>query len=155
MQAISFSIIGKVSCTRKEATDDLWSQETTFIELDPHQFSTEALLGLDSFSHIEILFFMNQAAEFDPAMQSRRPRDNPAWPKVGIFAQRARNRPNRIGTTVARLVRVEGLKIYLQGLDAIDGTPVLDIKPWVNEFGPLGKVQQPDWMTELMQRYWD
>jgi tRNA (Thr-GGU) A37 N-methylase len=51
-------------------------------------------------------------------------------------------------------LKVEGLSVQLEGLDAIDGTPVLDIKPWVKEFAPRGSVFQPQWISELMSRYW-
>ena len=87
-------------------------------------------------------------------MTARHPRNNPDWPKVGIFAQRGKNRPNQIGTTICRVLRTEGIKIYLEGLDAIDGSPVLDIKPWVLEFAPRGSIIQPKWISELMRQYW-
>jgi tRNA (Thr-GGU) A37 N-methylase len=73
---------------------------------------------------------------------------------VGIFAQRAKNRPNRIGVTVCRVLRVEGTTLHVQGLDAVDGTPVVDLKPWVHQLGPRGSVHQPAWMDELMAEYW-
>jgi tRNA (Thr-GGU) A37 N-methylase len=85
---------------------------------------------------------------------ARHPRNNREWPRVGIFAQRGKNRPNRIGTTICRVDHVEGLRLHVTGLDAIDGTPVLDIKPWVVELGPRGEVRQPAWITELMVEYW-
>lgn len=85
---------------------------------------------------------------------ARHPRNNVAWPNVGIFAQRGKNRPNQIGLTICRILKVEQTRLYLEGLDAIDGTPVLDIKPWVKDFGPRGDVDQPAWITELMQGYW-
>ena len=75
-------------------------------------------------------------------------------PLVGIFAQRAKARPNRIGITTCELVSVEGLVVTVRGLDAIDGSPVLDIKPHVREFGPRTAVEQPEWIGELMQEYW-
>jgi tRNA (Thr-GGU) A37 N-methylase len=85
---------------------------------------------------------------------ARHPRNNHEWPRVGIFAQRGKNRPNRIGTTICRIIKVEGSTLKVQGLDAIDGSPVLDIKPWVAEFGPRGSTKQPKWISELMQDYW-
>ena len=85
---------------------------------------------------------------------ARPPRNNLEWPAVGIFAQRGKNRPNRLGLSVCRLLEVDGLRLRLEGLDAVDGTPVLDIKPWVREFGPRGVVHQPAWMDELMRGYW-
>jgi tRNA (Thr-GGU) A37 N-methylase len=85
---------------------------------------------------------------------ARHPRNNPDWPEVGIFAQRGKNRPNRIGTTVCRLLRVEGTRLWVAELDAIDGTPVLDIKPVMREFLPRGELRQPGWSVELMRDYW-
>lgn len=85
---------------------------------------------------------------------ARHPRNRPDWPLVGIFAQRGKNRPNQIGLSVCQIEKVEGNRVYLKGLDAIDGTPVLDLKPWVKEFGPRGEVKQPDWMDQLMNQYW-
>jgi tRNA (Thr-GGU) A37 N-methylase len=85
---------------------------------------------------------------------ARHPRGNTAWPNVGILAQRAKNRPNRIGVTVCRLLSVDGLRLTVAALDAIDGTPVLDVKPYMAEFGPRGMVRQPAWSSELMSGYW-
>jgi tRNA (Thr-GGU) A37 N-methylase len=85
---------------------------------------------------------------------ARHPRNNKEWPKVGIFAQRGKNRPNQIGTTICKILRVTGRTLHVKGLDAIDGTPVLDIKPWVNEFAPRGATIQPKWISELMKGYW-
>ena len=93
----------------------------------------------------------------DPAgvqTRARRPRGNPEWPEVGIFAQRAKGRPNRIGVTVCRLLAVDGLTLRVQGLDAIDGSPVLDVKPYMAEVAPRGEVRQPEWSRELMAGYW-
>ena len=73
---------------------------------------------------------------------------------TGIFAQRGKNRPNRIGSTVCRVIRIEGTRLYVSELDAIDGTPILDIKPVMTEFLPRSDVRQPAWTHELMQRYW-
>jgi tRNA (Thr-GGU) A37 N-methylase len=73
---------------------------------------------------------------------------------VGILAQRAKDRPNRIGTTVCRVMSVDGLRIHVSGLDAIDGTPVLDVKPYMRGFAPRGEVREPAWAAELMAGYW-
>jgi len=73
----------------------------------------------------------------------------------GILAQRAKNRPNRIGITTCRLLAVNGLTLKVQGLDAIDGTPVLDVKPHMSGFDPRGPIHEPAWSAELMERYWE
>ena len=146
--------IGTVRSSRRAVEDDNWDHETSFVELDS-SFTPDALAGLGDFSHVEILFFMNQVEPAKIERTARHPRNNAAWPKVGIFAQRGKNRPNQIGATVCRIKKVQGLELHLEGLDAVDGTPVLDIKPWVREFAPRGQHQQPAWITELMKDYWE
>ena len=72
----------------------------------------------------------------------------------GVFAQRAKGRPNRIGVTVCEILEVGGLTVKVRGLDAIDGTPVLDLKPLMAGFLPRGGVREPRWARELMAGYW-
>jgi tRNA-Thr(GGU) m(6)t(6)A37 methyltransferase TsaA len=147
------SSIGTVRSTRTDVVDDDWDRESVYVELDP-RFGPDALAGLDTFSHVEVLFFMDRVEPAKIETGARHPRNNRDWPSVGIFAQRGKNRPNQIGATVCRVLRVEGARVYLEGLDAVDGTPVLDLKPWVREFGPRGEVRQPAWMDALMGGYW-
>jgi tRNA-Thr(GGU) m(6)t(6)A37 methyltransferase TsaA len=154
MSAITMIPVGTVRSTRSVPEDDRWDAETSSIELDGAQFAPEALAGLADFSHVEVIYVFDQVAPEKIERTARHPRNNLAWPKVGIFAQRGKNRPNRIGATICRIVRVEGLRLHVAGLDAIDGTPVLDLKPWVREFGPRGDVKQPPWIGELMADYW-
>jgi tRNA-Thr(GGU) m(6)t(6)A37 methyltransferase TsaA len=150
---ITMTPIGTVRSTRQATVDDDWDRERVVVELDA-RFSAEALAGLDSFSHVEVLFHMDRVDPTRIESGARHPRNNPDWPSIGIFAQRGKNRPNQIGTTVCRVLRVEGTRLHVEGLDAVDGTPVLDLKPWVKEMGPRGEVHQPAWMDELMKRYW-
>lgn len=145
--------IGTVGSTRTEPTDDQWLAERMHVELDASRFTPEALAGLDGFSHVLVIYVMDRVAEGDVERVARHPRNRTDWPKVGIFAQRAKRRPNRLGVSCCRLVRCDGLRLDLEGLDAIEGTPVLDVKPWVVEFGPRGEVRQPAWMTALMRDY--
>ena len=112
-------------------------------------------MGLADFSHVEVVFFFHRVPESEIEAGSRHPRNRPDWPSVGIFAQRGKNRPNRIGTTICRLLSVEGLSLEVSGLDAIDGTPVLDIKPYMREFAARGEIRQPKWVKELMRGYWE
>lgn len=151
---ISLEPIGYVRSTRTEVRDDDWDAETASIELDTSIFSADALLELDAFSHVEVVYFFNQVPESKIERGARRPRNNPEWPMVGIFAQRGKNRPNRLGVTTAQILGVDGTTLRVAGLDAVDGTPVLDIKPHMTEFGPRGTVAQPVWATELMREYW-
>lgn len=138
---------------RVAAVDDDWDRETAVIEL-VDGFGPEALYGLDAFSHAEIAFVFDQLPADKIETGARHPRNRADWPLVGIFAQRGKNRPNRIGVTVCAIERVEGMRLHVRGLDAIDGTPVIDIKPVMAEFLPRGRLRQPDWSHELMAEYW-
>jgi len=146
--------IGTVRGGRTEASDDAWDKVDTRIELDPAQFGPEAIAGLGEFSHVEVLYHFPKVAPATIETGARHPRGNVAWPKVGIFAQRGKNRPNRIGATICALISVDGLTLRVRGLDAIDGTPVLDIKPVMKGFLPRGEVREPGWAKELMRGYW-
>jgi tRNA (Thr-GGU) A37 N-methylase len=146
--------IGHVIAARQDADDDCWGGAESCIVLS-EGFEPEALAGLEQFSHAEVLFCFDRVDPDCVVRGSRHPRNNPDWPSVGIFAQRGKNRPNRIGSTIARILRRDGRRLYLSELDAIDGTPVLDIKPVLQEFLPRSELRQPDWSRELMRKYWD
>lgn len=154
MNAIAMMPIGVVRSTRPDVVDDDWDREQVHIELDAERLSEDALVGVESFSHVEVLFHMDRVEAWKIETAARHPRNNAEWPKVGILAQRAKNRPNLIGSTICRVLRVEGTRLFLEGLDAVDGSPVLDIKPWIREFAPRGEVRQPSWISELMVGYW-
>lgn len=145
--------IGIVEALRGHAEDDFWGGEQSCIKL-AERFAPEALEGLPEFSHIEVLFLFHRVDPSNVVNGARHPRNNPNWPRVGIFAQRAKNRPNRIGSTVCRLARIEGATLYVSELDAIDGTPIIDIKPVMAEFLPREEIRQPAWSHELMSQYW-
>lgn len=146
--------IGRVHGGRSEPIDDDWGAVEAAIELDAAQFGPDALLSLDAFSHLEVVFHFHAAPEEEISAGARRPRGRTDWPRVGIFAQRGKGRPNRIGVTVCQILDVQGLTVRVRGLDAIDGTPVLDLKPVMRGFLPRGELREPDWATELMQDYW-
>ena len=151
---IELQPLGFVEEGRIEPADDNWDAETSVIQLDASQVSGEATLGLDQFSHVEIIYWFHHPAAETVHSGARHPRGNPDWPRAGILAQRAKNRPNRLGLTTCRLVKVEGLRLVVSGLDAIKGTPILDIKPYMAGFAPRGDVREPAWAGELMQDYW-
>jgi len=145
--------IGFVESHRADPQDDYWGGEQACVVLNAG-FPADALEGLAAFSHVEVLFFFHQVDPSSVVVGARHPRDNAGWPAVGIFAQRGRNRPNRLGSTICRILRVTGTRLFVAELDAIDGTPVLDLKPVMNEFLPREPVRQPDWSHELMREYW-
>ena len=145
--------IGRVEAPRERAEDDFWGGEEACIVLC-EDFEPDALQGLEDFSHVEVLFLFDRVDPARVIRGARHPRNNPDWPAVGIFAQRGKSRPNRIGSTICRVLRCEGSRLFVAELDAIDGTPVLDIKPVMQEFLPRHEVRQPRWSHELMSHYW-
>jgi tRNA-Thr(GGU) m(6)t(6)A37 methyltransferase TsaA len=151
---IQMSPIGHVEGGRAVPEDDDWGDSRARIVLDATRFDDEALMGLETFSHAEVIYVFDKVADDQIVTGARHPRGNKAWPKIGIFAQRGKNRPNRIGVTVCRIVSVNGRVLEVQGLDAIDGTPVLDIKPVMSGFAPRGEHREPDWAREIMEKYW-
>jgi tRNA (adenine37-N6)-methyltransferase len=149
---IAVAPVAFVRSPRSEIRDDDWGGVVSRIEL-AEEVPSDSLDGIEEFTHVEAVYFFDQVPEEKIERGARHPRSNPDWPKVGIFAQRGKNRPNRIGVSVARLLRREGRTLVVQGLDAIDGTPVLDIKPVMKEFLATGPIGQPKWSSELMGSY--
>jgi len=154
MRSIAMEPIGFVSSPRTVPLDDDWADVRATITLDPERFTPAALEGLSEFSHVEVLYVFDRVDPESVETASRHPRGNESWPSVGVFAQRAKGRPNRIGVCVCQLISVEGLRVAVAGLDAIDATPVFDLKPYMAEFAPRGEVRQPAWSHELMAGYW-
>ncbi|GFE25753.1 SAM-dependent methyltransferase [Streptomyces nigrescens] len=139
---------------REKPTDDFWGGTRSIIRIDSEQFPPDSVAGLEEFSHLEIVFRFHLTDPTDLHAGARRPRDNPAWPATGIFAHRNMRRQNWLGVSRCRLLRVDGLDLHVEDLDAVDGTPVLDIKPWFVEMGPRGEVHQPPWPTEMLRDYY-
>jgi len=138
---------------RKKVEDDFWGDvvsEITIIDKMPE----ESLKGIQEFSHLEIIFYFHLANDKKINILATHPRDNKEFPQVGIFAQRKKTRPNLLGSTIVKLINAEKNVLTVTGLDAVDGTPVIDIKPVLKDFLPDDKIKQPAWATELMKNYW-
>ena len=151
---IVLSSIGTVRSSRTQPIDDDWDSVESSVVLDSSLFGPEATASLADFSHVEVVYHFDRVADAEIQTGARHPRGRSDWPKVGILAQRGKGRPNRVGVTVCRLLSVDGLTLRLRGLDAIDGTPVIDIKPVMKGFLPRGEVREPQWAAELMKGYW-
>lgn len=149
---ITLQPIARVINSRKEPMDDNWETIIADIELADH-IPTEALNRISDFSHLEIIYYFDKVKK-DDIVFSGRPRGNPNYPVVGIFGQRKKDRPNQIGLTTVELLEHNGRSIKVKFLDAIDGTPVLDIKPVFKEFQPHTEIRQPIWVADLMKNYW-
>lgn len=107
----------------------------------------EGLEGLEGFSHIIVLFWFDRIAETDVALKVH-PMHRNDLPLTGLFATRAPNRPNRIGETVVSLMGRSGNVLMVRGLDAIDGTPILDIKPYLRSGDLVSDATEPPWTRE-------
>ena len=153
MSAPSFPVrpIGFVRSRVTEPVDLDWGAVESRIVLEPEYRA--GLRGLGDFSHVLVVAWLHGAA-FDPARHLvRRPRGLAELPELGIFAQRAKDRPNPLGVTVVELVSVEADGLTVRGLDAIDGTPVLDLKPHFPVFDAPKGARVPEWVEILMRGY--
>ena len=149
---IIFKPVATTHNTRTEITDDHWGSVVTYITLEEH-IPDEAFDNIEFFSHLEVIFYFDKVSD-DTIVFSGRPRGNPDYPVMGIFAQRKKDRPNKIGLCTVELLAHDGRTIIVRGLDAIDGTPILDIKPVFKEFQTAESVKQPEWVADLMKHYW-
>ena len=146
--------VGWVHSSEHSSREDFWGDVISEIRLDESRFASDALEGLAEFSTLRRFSTLHGVSEASVVSGLRHPRSNPKWPQVGIFAQRGKARPNRFAATVCQLLSVQGLTLKVQGLDAFDGSPVLDIKPVLAEFTPdRAAIQQPAWARELMADY--
>ena len=138
---------------REQPTDDYWGGTRAIIRIDGSRFTPDATKGLEEFSHLEVVFRFHLTDPADLNLGARRPRDNPQWPEVGIFGHRNMRRINWLGVSRCRLLRVDGLDLHVEDLDAVNGSPVLDIKPWFEEMGPRGEIHQGKWSHEMLTDY--
>ncbi|MEM6723722.1 MAG: TrmO family methyltransferase [Bacteroidota bacterium] len=151
---IELTPIAYVKNQRTQIEDDNWSMITSEIVLVDDIIS-ESLIGIEEFSHLQIIFYMDQVKDEKAIAQFRHPRNNTQLPKLGTYAQRNKNRPNKLGLTTVELVEVKPRSLIVDKLDAIDGTPILDIKPVMTAFQPQGEIREPDWVVEIMKNYWN
>lgn len=154
LTSIEFSPIGFVEGGRHQATKDNWGTVESIVRVRGELFSVDAVKGLEDLSHIEVLYYFHLHIDEPIETAARHPRNRNDWPKVGIFAQRGRMRMNRIGASICELTKVDGLNIHVRSLDAVDGSPVLDIKPVWAGYLPRTEVKEPKWAREIMAKYW-
>lgn len=142
-----------VRSSRAEALDDQWDAVQSRIELDGSRFAPEALAGLDAFSHLVVVYPFHKT---DPAKtESRAPSARQYRLAQGGHLRPARQGPaNHLGICTCGILKVHGLTVEVQGLDAIDGSPVLDLKPYMQGFEPRASIREPEWAREIMKEYW-
>ena len=150
-QTMTLKSVGHVVSPVENMVDEKWGRVISKIVLLPEYAG--GLDGLDGFSHAIVVTYLHRAKYERPLHLKRRPRGLESMPLVGIFSQRAKDRPNPIGITAVKLVRVGADYLEVQGLDAINGTPVLDIKPYFPLYDRIAAPRTPEWVDELMQGY--
>ena len=150
MSDIILNPIGYVHNQVDEKKDTAWGNDISTIILDEDFHG--GLTGLSDFSHAIILCHLNRAKFIPEKHLLRRPRNRTDIPLLGIFSQRTKDHPNQIGITSVEILSVSENSITVRGLDAINGTPVLDIKPYFPVFDKRD-AQTPDWVDILMEQY--
>jgi len=150
-QTITLRVIARVRNGRTSAADADWGRVESRIELEP-EFAP-GIGGLEQFSHALVVFYMHEDPDREPPTLTRRPRGRDDMPLIGVFAQRGRMRPNPVGVTAVDIVRIEPGALVVRGLDALDGTPVLDLKPYAPVFDRRDDARVPEWLDRLMQGY--
>lgn len=150
MSEIVMKPIGYVHNNVENKKDVAWGQDVSTIHLEEEYYS--GLEGLSDFSHAIILYHLDKAVYDKEKHLQRRPQNREDMPLVGIFSQRGKDRPNRIGMTSVQIVKVEDTQLTVKGLDAIDGTAVLDIKPYYPVYDKKDAIV-PEWVDRLMEHY--
>jgi tRNA-Thr(GGU) m(6)t(6)A37 methyltransferase TsaA len=151
MIEVQLKPVGFISSPVTEQTDENWGEVISRVFLQPEYIG--ALSGLEDFSHAIIITYLHQAKYEKEKHLQRRPRGLESMPKVGIFSQRAKDRPNAIGVTTVKIITVGSDFIEVQGLDAINGTPVLDVKPYYPQYDKIDSPKTPEWVGRLMEKY--
>lgn len=144
-EKIVFTPIGHV---RTSAVGDEVKNKSTISQIIVNGELLAGLEGIAEFSHVFVLFYLNQTTPEQRLTLKVHPRGRMDLPPTGIFATRTMLRPNPIGLTVVELLKVEGNVLTVQGLDAYDGTPVLDVKP-CDPWDRVENVRVPDWWKRL------
>jgi len=155
---ITLKAIGVVRNGIKERPSQGWGEIISDIVI--HSSLTEALDNLDEFSHIIIIWWMHQVVahlgqvrtKIHPTKRGELPVGD--LPVVGLFATRSPNRPNPVGKTTVRLLQREGNILRVKGLDAVDGTPVIDIKPYIPGYDSATDAKAPLWITNRRAKYY-
>ena len=150
-EQITLEPIGYVESPVKDRTDEHWGIVESTIKLKQEFWG--GMRGLETFSRAIIVTFLHQAHFEKTRHLIRRPQGREDMPMLGIFSQRAKNRPNPIGITAVKILGVKEGELVVKGLDAVDGTPVLDIKPYFPQYDRVEDADTPSWVAELMKTY--
>ena len=142
---MSLTPIGVVKNDIKAARRHEW--QTVVSELVLNEGLKEALDQIEKFSHIIVLYWMHKTSQSQRSVMKVHPRGKQSLPLVGVFATRSPARPNPIGVATVKLLEHHDNVLKVSGLDAVDGTPVLDIKPYIPGYDSPTEAKTPDWIT--------
>jgi tRNA-Thr(GGU) m(6)t(6)A37 methyltransferase TsaA len=141
-------VLKPIGFVQTKAADDEVRNKTHTSQLVLNKELTTALEGIEDFSHLFVLFWLDKTTTEQRKLLKVHPRRRKDLPLIGIFATRTMTRPNPIGLTLVELVKVEGNVLTVQGLDAFNGTPVIDIKPF-DSWDNAENAKVPEWWTKL------
>lgn len=144
IKEFSFKSIGIVHSSVIEPEMRDWDDIVSEIRIDRKW--DKALKGLEDFSHIIVLFYLSRSKGVK--LQTH-PKGREDLPLVGMFSTRSPHRPNPIALTVCKLLKRKGTRLAVKGLDAIDGTPVIDIKPYIPDNDLVKRAKVPGWIKKL------
>jgi len=148
-ESISLAPIGRVVNDVTYPSDVKWESIISEVVIVPQL--VEALDGIDGFSHVVIIFYLDKVGEDQRSLLKVRPENKEELPLVGVFATRSPVRPNPIGVTVVKLLGRQENVLKVLGLDAYNGTPVLDVKPYLRRGDLIEEATTPDWLLHLWE----
>lgn len=142
---IRLQSVGVVKNSITDKNHHGWKDVHSDIVVEPEYM--QGLDGLSDFSHIIVLFWLHKVTAEERATRRARPTLKGGIPELGIFAWHSSRRPNPIGVSIVKLLDVQGAGVRVQGLDAIDGTPVLDLRPYVESYYHVDNPAEPAWVA--------
>ncbi len=149
-QAIQYTPIGTVLSERREVIDDHWGDVLAKIKFN----ESYDLKAFSAGTYAYFLFYMDLVDPAKIIRDARYPRNNKAFPLTGILAQRGKNRPNQLGLSCAKILQITQNEMIVQGLDAVDASPILYLKPWLKELEPTAaSIREASWLEEIMSDY--
>ena len=148
-ESINLAPIGRVVNDIEYPSHVKWESVASEVVIAPQL--VEALDGIDGFSHILIIFYLDKVGEERRSRLKVHPQGKRELPLVGVFATRSPVRPNPIGITAVKLLEREENVLKVLGLDAYDGTPVLDVKPYLRRGDLVEEAAMPDWLLHLWE----
>ncbi|MEU5136927.1 TrmO family methyltransferase [Streptomyces californicus] len=152
-QPLRIKPIATVVGGHTEVLDDYQGGVESIIRLR-EDLPLETLQGIEQFSHLTVTWHFSLSGPEAVELHARSPRGDERWPATGTFVHRNHRRPNQLAISYPRLLGVDGRDLIVTDLDAVEGTPVIDLAPYFTAMGPRGPVREPAWPGEMLAGYW-